>query len=234
MKKILTFIVFALVCALGIATVPVHAAAIYDHEVILDMNGGDYLHHDIDNFGDKLDSDEPLTVLAIGDSTSDETDEWYYLMGEQLAANNPQYSINYRQFDNVSGMYGANVNIRYGTDGDGYATFDGEVGNYISSLYNSNYNITGDIELIAKIEPEPGYNTVVAKKSMAGQNSFQWVYYLSDDELTGKITLSWSEDGTTSINQDSGAFDVDGTKPIWIRTTFDVDDGVAVYEILYY
>lgn len=233
MKKLLLSFMFVLIGIFSFVGLSVQAAAVYDHEVTFDMNGGDYVHDDIATFGNKLDAGtEPLTALVIGDSTSVDNDEWYYLMSEQLGLNNLDYTVEHRLFNSSTLSFGTSSNIQYGAAGDAYAVFDGESGSYLSTLNNSKFSILGDLDLRTKIEVDPGAGVIVLSKWSTG-SSYQLAYFTDATGTSGKISFSWTEDGSTVLNEDSGFFTVSATDPIWIQMAFEVDDGVAGYEIVF-
>jgi len=232
MKKLsLIVLSFMLIFLASITTV--YAAAIYDHEVTFDMNGGDYVHHDIADLGSKLKANtESLTLFAIGDSTSTTTGGWFYLMGEQLGLNVPDYSVQYRLWNTGTGSYDTNTNIQYGSDGDAYALFDSSVGDNLTTMNSSNFSIVGDLDIRAKVAFEPGEDGVILSKwSTAGQYSYFLYYSVSAGGTSASIDLYWSEDGTAITSVSSGAFVVVPNEEIWIQATLDVDDGVAGYVV---
>jgi uncharacterized repeat protein (TIGR02543 family) len=232
MKKVLLLIITFLT---AFTIMNVNAAAVYDHEVIFNTNGGDYVHSDIVNFGAKLDdSSEPISILTIGDSTSNETDEWLYLFGESLGLQYEQYSVKYKLYNTSANSYNESIDIQYGVDGDAYSLYDGTDGDNITALDNTAFSITGDIDLRAKVEPNILENgTVIGKADGAGLNSYTLAYF-STSATTGKIAITWSEDGTAFLIEDSGEFTVSEDTAVWIKATLDVDNGVGGYTVNYY
>ena len=237
MKKLLSVITIMLIFSLTfIGTVSVHAAAVYDHEVTFDMNGGDYTHNDIKRIGTTLnDAVSPFTLLCIGDSTSNDATEWFYLAMNSLVDEIPDYSVEYRLWDSSTSSYDTKVNMQYGEDGDAYASFDGNTGNYIATQDSSALSITGDIDIRAKVLFEPGENgTVVSKWYTTGSNSYFMYYGLAADGTSATIQFYWSADGSTTLNNASSVFTIPADTEIWIRTTLDVDNGGGGYTTAYY
>lgn len=232
MKKLLLFI---LTLMMSVAVTSVGAAAVYDHEVTFDTNGGDYIHRDIASFGAKLDAGaDPLTVLAIGDSTSNEVDEWYYLAAEQLGLDYDAFSVQYKLYDQYQFSYDETIDVQYGTDGDAYALFDGVEGNNITALDNAAFSITGDLDMRAKLKIDDlESGTIIGKANGTGNTSYTLLYY-SVSATEGKIAITWSEDGTTVLTANSGNFTVPEDSEIWIRATLDVDNGASGHDVDYY
>lgn len=226
MKKmrlfILSFCVMFFVFSLS-----VFAAAIYDHEVTFDTNGGDYIHQDISSIGDKLSTaTNPVVILAEGDSTSDAAGEWFYDSMNALGSYIEDYSIQYRLWDNATSSYKTNTNLQYGSEGDAYGLLPDAAQSYFSTLDSTDLSIVGDLDLRAKVRVDAGeLATIISKWGAVGNYSFYMGYFPSGDGSTSSIGLYWSEDGTAIKSASSGAFATVNGADIWIRATLDVDDG---------
>jgi uncharacterized repeat protein (TIGR02543 family) len=214
----------------------VSAAAVYDHEVTFDMNGGDYLHDDMQYIGSKMRSaSEPLSILCIGDSTSNDPTEWFYLAATDIADELEDYSIEYRLWNSSTNSYDTKTTIQYGAEDDAYAEYDGNTGNYLSAIDSTDLSVTGDIDVRAKVLFEPGENgTVVSKWDTTGNNSFFMYFGLAADGTSATIQFYWTADGSTNINNSSSVFTITANTEIWIRTTLDVDNGGGGYTTAYY
>lgn len=232
MKKISVLLLFMLAVLPFIVT-QVDAAAIYDHQVTYDMNGGDFIYNDISDLGAKLTNAElPQTMLLLGDSTSDATDEWYYLLADQFAPSVPDYSVVYKKYDVTTSSYKDTVIIQEGSLGDAYASFDGTNGDYMTAMDSNELSVTGDIEINAKVKLTAGKGgTVVAKyfDTTSGNNSYFLSMNLAADGVSASASFYWTEDGTTNKSANSGVFVIDSTKPVWLNFEFDVDNGALGY-----
>lgn len=106
----------------------------------------------------------------------------------------------------------------------------GVSGNYASTPDTADLDITGDLDLRARIQFED-YNTgsnmsLVAKWDFGGDRSY-------DLRLNsgGVLRLEWSTDGAATSGQNGGTITGVATNgaAIWVRATLDADDGgVAV------
>lgn len=237
MKKLVLALTFMLFCMIGfIGVVSVNAAAIYDHEVTFDMNGGDYTHDDIKSLGSKLNSAaEPAVIFVEGDSTSAGTTGWLYRSMEMFGPSISDYSIQYRLWDNATKSYNTNVNLQYGDKGDAYALMIDDVDNYMSTMDSTALSIVGDIEIRAKIRVDKSQSgSIVAKWASGGNNSYFLNYSTDITGTVGAMQFYWTADGTTIESTSSGNFTVVDGADIWLRVTFDVDNGGGGYTANYY
>jgi hypothetical protein len=69
----------------------------------------------------KLAAGQDASMLFIGDSTGNATDEWIYLFGAALGARYPAVSVDYYLFDDVGGAYGSVTHVTTGS-GSGVLT----------------------------------------------------------------------------------------------------------------
>lgn len=56
-----------------------------------------------------------VNILLVGDSTGDETTEWFYLLGEWLATQHPTHSVDYKPRLATAGTWGTTVEISNGS-----------------------------------------------------------------------------------------------------------------------
>lgn len=231
MKKLLLFIATFI---MSFTVASVGAAAVYDHEVTFDMNGGDYLHSDFIDLGNKLSqSQEPITVLTIGDSTSAGSTGWLHQSAETLAAELPDYTVQYKLFDNSNLSYSTIENMQYGSQGDAYALFDGVQSHNVQALDSDEFDITSDLEISAKIDLDAGENgTIVAKKGAAGANSY-FLHLQSYSDTTAILSLNWYEDGINVKNASSTTINYEEGTEFYLKVTLDVDNGAAGYTVAF-
>ncbi len=117
------------------------------------------------------------------------------------------------------GSSGATVSCKVSTDGDfaAHALLPGTTSNYVKTPDAAALDITGDIDLRARA-------ALIAKRQATGQVS--WEFRV--DATTGNLSFAWSADGTavSVMTSDAAVGASDGTA-LWVRVTFDVDDGAG-------
>lgn len=120
-------------------------------------------------------------------------------------------------------------------DSTKYLYLPGSNGNYASTPDAAVLDITGDIDIRARVALDDwtpaATQTLVSKRGAAGQRSWQ----LDVVATSGVLRLGWTEDGTTFILESSTAAPTvsDGAR-LWIRATLDVDDGGGNYVVKFY
>lgn len=151
-------------------------------------------------------------------------DSRYSVAGEQLAINQGTGgSVLDAQYGSVLGAYVY----------DGAAVLPGVNDNYLSVPDEAALDVTGDMEIVARIAPNllaPGgaeVNAIVSKWNSAGGSNVSYILRLSP---TGVVQFYWSENGSaakslqtsTTIDTIPGLADGD---TFWLKATFDVDNG---------
>lgn len=120
--------------------------------------------------------------------------------------------------------------------GTNYVYLPGVASNFLSVPDSAGLDITGDIDLRVYLAADD-WTTGVANNVIIGKwgsSTNQRAYRLVLD-TTGKPQLSWSTDGTASVNQlcSDAVPGVDG-QPLWVRATLDVDNGASGYEVRFF
>lgn len=115
------------------------------------------------------------------------------------------------------------------TGGDAYVQLPGSSGNYASTPDAASLDITGDIDIAAKIASDdwtPAADSYVIAKYTVTGNQRSYALILT---TTGTLALQWSADGTTSITKNSTAnlAALANGAVKWVRATLDVDNGAA-------
>jgi len=120
-------------------------------------------------------------------------------------------------------------------DGTNYVYTTGVAGNGMYVNDAAPLDITGDIDLRAKIAMDDWTDSnqpyIIAKYESSGNQISYGLRMMS----SGVIRLVWTTDGVTTINKDSTtavAF-TDGTVG-WIRATLDVDNGATGNDVKFY
>jgi len=116
----------------------------------------------------------------------------------------------------------------YNLDPDGYLDLPGTAANYASTPDAAALDITGDIDIRARIAADdytPGSaETLLAKWDTAGDERS----YLLRITTSGELILSWSTDGTAGnvVNETSSvALTTTNGEITWVRATLDVSTG---------
>jgi len=178
---------------------------------------------------------EPVSILVQGDSTGNDENEWPYLIAQWLAAKFPAYSFNYRRWNDTNQNYDSPERFSIGSNGDAYATLPGAAGGYISTPNSAALQITGDIDLAAKITlpnwTASGTKPLIDKFGDDSPRSYN--FYLKSGEVVP--VFWWSPDGTTQLSRyaTAAASPVNG-QPMWFRVTLDVDNEAGGYDLKFY
>lgn len=173
-------------------------------------------------------------IQLAGDSTGDAADEWFALLGQQLGAGYPSYSVWFAPWNDAAQRHDAPTVLRSGSSAvRRRATFaTGELGHAGSG------QITGDLDIRAKLMPTPVWapndasTRVFAAKYDSAGNQRSWFAQVS---ASGRLQLVWSADGTNTVTATSTAVlpFADG-QPGWVRIVHDVDNGAAGNDCLFY
>ncbi len=105
-------------------------------------------------------------------------------------------------------------------------------GTYASTTDAAALDIVGDIDLVARVQPDsylPGSDQIlVGKRQVAGQHSYRLGL------LSGKVKIFWSADGTTILSAISTVNVPFTTEAGWVRATLDVDNGASGNTVTFY
>lgn len=116
----------------------------------------------------------------------------------------------------------------------GYAYLPGVGSNFLSVPDEAALDITGDIDLRARIALDDWTSSaqaVISKYTTTG-NQRSYILYVSG---TGALVLDWSADGTTSIVKTSTAvLTASDGNPLWVRATLDVNNGAAGNDVKFW
>lgn len=183
-------------------------------------------------------SASPARFCVMGDSTGNETDEWVYLTAQALAAAFPSHTHNHRfwndttqQYDQPTVLATGSAGLRHIDTGAAATSMRMEIAD------SSTTSITGDIDVRVKIDFHGNALTTAADicGKMATAPNRSWK--LSTGVVSGKITFSWTEDGTTDRSKNSSVVvpaDVYNNGPVWIRATMDVNNGASGFDVNFY
>lgn len=129
----------------------------------------------------------------------------------------------------VGSVVGADANDPVFLDytGEQYLYLPGTAGNYASTPDHASLDVTGDIDLIARVQPSSwdSDTVLVSKYSSAGARSYM---LKTDPTGTGRLALYWSENGTAqNIATSTAATGFADGQAGWVRATLDVDGGAG-------
>lgn len=177
--------------------------------------------------GDLVENINSPIIQVIGDSTGNENTEWVYLLAGKIATAYPNHNIKYALYDQPNSKYGAWVDIQhYGEDRH----------LVVANVTNGETNFIADADVL-KTAPSGDLDIrlcVALDDWQQTGNPFLFTKYESVGHyccgvrlMSNKIYLTWTTDGTTAIQRDTGIDTtswIDGEKR-WIRVTLDVDNG---------
>lgn len=178
---------------------------------------------------------EPACILALGDSTGNDSTDWFVLTMRWLASHYPAYSFYERVWENTLESYGFIYSpFQIGSAGRAYANFTGEDGSVISCPDNAKFDITGDLEISCHVTLDDwtpaATSALVSKWGSTGNNSFSLL--LRDN---GNLFFYWSPDGTELKSAESSVAvgGVSGASK-YVKVTLDVDNGADGHEVKFY
>ena len=174
---------------------------------------------------------EPSCLLALGDSTGNDNDEWFYLLGQWLASRLSSHTIKYRIWDQVTETYPlTSTPIQVGLSGMAYADIQG--GHYVSANSSASLNVVGDLEVIANVRINSLSYTGTIISKMGASGNYGWQLNIGTDN---KIYLSWSNDGTALITSKATVvIPYSLGSDMWFKATLDVDNGTGGNTVTFY
>lgn len=188
-----------------------------------------------------------VCLAMLGDSTGDGKEvgtgnpvsEWTQVFTQKLAADYPGYTLLERQWNDTNQSYDQPLTRQTGTINSGTARCAIFTVGAPGALQYTGTAITGDIDIRIKVAPADwtpsGDQTLAARWDAAGGRS--WLLVL---KANGTLGWNWSTTGasgvgekvsTTGVQTASGV--ADGS-PLWVRVTFDVDNGAAGNDLKFY
>jgi hypothetical protein len=163
-------------------------------------------------------------IQVLGDSTGDESDEWFGVLADKLGTAYPTYSVIWRSWNVTNQMYDAPVARTAGTangGGDRYVEIVNGGMKHVNAVAR-----TGAVEVRAKVRPNGGWKpggaaasrTIAARWNASGTNR-GWIFALSE---TGFLTFERSTDGATSAATFTSTVAVPfATEAGWVRVAYN-------------
>ena len=172
------------------------------------------------------DQSQSVAIQVLGDSTGNDTGEWPRLIANQLASDNPAWTVRTILFSDTTQKYSSPVVIQTGPDGERY--FDGATGTSTRTLAASESPyISGTIDVSVKMRlaswSNPGAQVNVFGKS--GSPGYRgWYGYLNS---TGIVYFAYSTDGTALVTMAATNTGITDNTDYWVRWIFTPDDGAG-------
>jgi hypothetical protein len=126
------------------------------------------------------------------------------------------------------------VNNRYlAHSGNNYLYLPGITGNWASTPDAAVLDITGDIDLRAKVALDDW--TPAAVQAFVSKRTSAQIAFSFDIAITGELVLNWSTDGTAvnGVTSSVATGVADGATK-WVRATLDVDNGNSENEVKFF
>lgn len=196
-----------------------------------------YLYPQINAMKNKLAlKADPVIIAVQGDSTGNNTNEWFYLFGQWLASKYPECTVKHVLWNDTIQSYDSSTDIQIGSNGRGYARYSNENIDHIAIADHARLHITGDIELRIHCNCDSWVSAAaqVLVDKLGSGDSRSYSLYLTTD---GKLRFYWSPNGTAA-----GLKGLISTVPIpatngtdlYIKCTVDVDNGAGGHTVKFY
>jgi lysophospholipase L1-like esterase len=178
-------------------------------------------------------ANESFGIAVLSDSTANDPTDWFYLLGSNIAARHPAYTVRWYPWSDTAQDYAAPTVIQAGPLGDRYINFTGASFNW-SLPPTAVATPPTDLDVTALVSFDnwvPVSNEPICGHD-GGPGARGWWL---DVQTNGKLELVWSSDGTALITQQSTvAPTVANGAKLWVRATLDVDDGAGNHVIKFY
>lgn len=172
------------------------------------------------------------TMLLIGDSTGNETTEWFYKFVQSIVAKLSGVYVDYRLFNDTTGEYGAKT-ILANSDNEPYVTVGADNRGWAMTL--SDVTAEGadlDVRVDCALNAYTGVSEQPLISRFGSAGSRCWEFYVNS---AGTLKLAWTTDGTTQITASSTAnVSTAAGARTWLRATLDSDNGASGYDVKFY
>lgn len=171
----------------------------------------------------------PCSILLLGDSTGNETTEWFYQLCSYLAAQFPAYRTTYRLWNDTTQAYDAPTTLGAGSGVDRYATITASSSQNLQCPDSAATSPTGDMSVRCRIRLSdwtPSSTTDIAGKIGSAGNRSWWFSITT----SGFVQFNYSTDGTATANKTSSVATgfADGATG-WIRADFATATGNVTF-----
>ncbi len=142
----------------------------------------------------------PATVTLTGDSTGNDTTDWFYRFLQSVATLYPGWTVEHRAWRDTTSDYGPATYVQTGTAGKAYYTPGTSVTCALNPPPSGTTVSSADMRIQAHVRLtslSPGTNQVIAAHfGAAGLRA--WRFYI---DTSGRLVLEHSADGTALVSQ---------------------------------
>lgn len=171
-------------------------------------------------------------VQLVGDSTGDQSTEWFGLLGAKLGTDFSNYNVLYRPWNLSTQFYDIPTVMQSGPSGQSALTFASGAVNYTGDNLTAN-----DLDVRLRLKPTSwasgGLQVPMCKWASTGNQMSWWFGYTS----TGLLCLTWTTSGAAGTQVQKFSTVVNGFTAgteHWIRATLDVDNGASGSDLKFY
>lgn len=186
-------------------------------------------------------ADQSFSMAWLSDSTANDkpsganTGDWPYEVGAKIASAFPAWTARWRVWDDATQDYDAPVTIQTGATATARSVrFPGTGFSYTlpkSLVASAPTNLCVDVLASLDAWVPAANQTIAAHEAGAGNRS----WWLTVVPSTGRLNLTWSNDGTTITTKASTvAPTVSNGSAIWIRATLRVDNGASGSDVKFW
>lgn len=178
-------------------------------------------------------AEQSLLLQVLGDSTGDESDEWPYLLGSDLAARFPNWAVVYHLWNDSAHDYAAPVVISAGAAGERYINYT--TGSLTRTMDPTLFGeVTGDLDVridLALDDWTPG-----ADVSLSGRwGSSTAKSWRLRQKTSGAPSLEYTADGSTIVTATaSAAVPFSDGQRGRLRVTLDIDNGASGKDVKFW
>lgn len=174
-------------------------------------------------------------VTILGDSTANESSEWFQTAMVALAARFPTYNLTTRLWNDTTQAYDAPSTLQTGVGGERNLYATASNGAYLSTPDSANLSITGDLEVHVKAACDTWTAQSVVFELCGKSAAAPQVGWFLRLNTTGTLTFFWSNDGTAVLSSTSTVAVPFAAGAVgWIRVSIDVDNAAAGRDVKFY
>lgn len=167
-------------------------------------------------------------MQILTDSTGNDTTDWPYILGQQIAASYPGFTVDHMLWSDATQTYAAPTRLQLGSGGERY--LDCANGTYAAildpatSVGPSTTTSVIDVRVKASLSSwTPAATQYLVMLDKGAAPYIGWRFYVNTN---GKLGFLWSADGTTALSEASTVatgFAADAIR--WVRVLFNPNDG---------
>jgi hypothetical protein len=181
-----------------------------------------------------FDHSDAVVMSVMGDSTGDESTEWFELLTTWLGAQNTDVPVKVLRWSDAAQGYGLPQTVQAGTVTPSLAFVAPT--HYLTLPDSAQVSLTGDLACVADVAladwtPVSNSPALVTKFGLPGNRSYR--FYV--EQTTGLLVFAWYPDGTTAKTVKSSVAPTvaDGAR-LRVAVEIDVDNGAGSHEVKFY